>query len=53
MSEEEHRGYRAAVSAQLPVGRPGEAEDIAHAAGYLTENTFVTGTTLYVDGGKR
>ncbi|MEX3104946.1 KR domain-containing protein [Streptomyces sp. V2] len=53
MGEAEHRAYREAVSAQLPVGRPGSAEEVAHSALYLMENTFTTGITLDVDGGKR
>ncbi|WP_063806299.1 SDR family oxidoreductase [Streptomyces kanamyceticus] len=53
MSPEEHAAYRAEVGGRLPVGRPGAAEEVAHAAAYLMENTFTTGTTLDVDGGKR
>lgn len=53
MDEATHRGYRDQVSAQLPLGRPGTAEEVAHSAVYLMENTFTTGTTLDVDGGKR
>ncbi|MYY84976.1 MULTISPECIES: SDR family oxidoreductase [unclassified Streptomyces] len=53
MSPEEHRAYRAEIAEQLPVGRPGTAEEVAHAAAYLMENAFTTGTTLDVDGGKR
>ncbi|AZM54099.1 short chain dehydrogenase [Streptomyces sp. WAC 01529] len=53
MSPEEHRTYREEIAGRLPVGRPGTAEEVAHAAAYLMENTFTTGTTLDVDGGKR
>lgn len=53
MSPDEHHAYREEVSRQLPAGRPGEAGEIAHAALFLMENTFTTGITLDVDGGKR
>jgi glucose 1-dehydrogenase len=37
----------------IPYGRIGEAEDIGKAAVWLAsdESDYVTGTTLYVDGG--
>ncbi|WP_157869234.1 SDR family NAD(P)-dependent oxidoreductase [Streptomyces atriruber] len=53
MNPEEHRAYRDEIAGRLPVGRPGTAEEVAHAAAYLMENAFTTGTTLDVDGGKR
>lgn len=53
MSPAEHRAYREEIAGRLPVGRPGTAEEVAHAAAYLMENSFTTGTTLDVDGGKR
>lgn len=34
-----------------PVGRIGTSEEVAHAVISLLENTFITGTTLLVDGG--
>ena len=39
--------------AKVPLGRPQEPEDIAHAALFLLsdESRFVTGTQLVVDGG--
>jgi NAD(P)-dependent dehydrogenase (short-subunit alcohol dehydrogenase family) len=37
--------------AQHPIGRLGKPEEIAHAIVFLTENDFVTGTSLIVDGG--
>ncbi len=36
----------------LPVGRIGTPAEAAHAALFLAENRFVTGTTLDVDGGQ-
>jgi NAD(P)-dependent dehydrogenase (short-subunit alcohol dehydrogenase family) len=35
------------------VGRIGSPEDLAHAALFLLENRFTTGTALDVDGGER
>ncbi len=35
----------------IPMGRMGEAEDVAQAAGYLACARYVTGETLRVDGG--
>ncbi len=34
-----------------PIGRLGQAEEIAHAIVFLVENEFVTGSTLMIDGG--
>ena len=39
------------VGARLPVGRVGEAEDIAETYLYLMRNRFSTGQTVVVDGG--
>jgi NAD(P)-dependent dehydrogenase (short-subunit alcohol dehydrogenase family) len=39
------------IAEQLPVGRVGEPQDIAQSLLYLISNGFVTGTTLFVDGG--
>ncbi|RAG83066.1 short-chain dehydrogenase [Streptacidiphilus pinicola] len=35
------------------LGRPGRAEEVAHAIGFLVENTYTTGVVLPVDGGAR
>ena len=35
----------------IPLGRMGEAEDVAEAAGYLATAKYVTGEVLRVDGG--
>ena len=37
--------------AKHPIGRLGNPEEIAHAVIFLAENDFVTGTTVFVDGG--
>jgi NAD(P)-dependent dehydrogenase (short-subunit alcohol dehydrogenase family) len=37
--------------AQLPLGRLGRPEEIAHAVLFLMTATYVTGTVLHVDGG--
>lgn len=37
--------------AKHPLGRLGNPEEIAHAVVFLAENDFVTGTTVFVDGG--
>jgi glucose 1-dehydrogenase len=44
---------RARLLDQIPLGRIGRAEDIVGAAVYLAspESDYVTGSTLYVDGG--
>ncbi len=41
------------MAARLPTRRTGTPEDFAHAARFLMENGFVTGTVLEVDGGHR
>jgi glucose 1-dehydrogenase len=45
--------HRARVSAQIPWGRIGRTEDIAGAAVFLasSEADYMTGATIYVDGG--
>ena len=47
--------YREAAAAATPVRRVGQPEDIAAAAAYLCsdEASYVTGQTLYVDGGAK
>ncbi|MEJ5945058.1 3-oxoacyl-ACP reductase FabG [Pseudokineococcus basanitobsidens] len=46
--------YRAAVAERTPVGRIGQPADIAEAVAFLAsdEASYVTGQTLYVDGGQ-
>ena len=49
----EPEAYREAAAAQTPVRRVGYPEDIANAIAFLVgeDASFVTGQTLYVDGG--
>lgn len=49
--EEQRKAFLATVSEQLPVGRIGSPADMANAALYLMQNSFITGTVLHVDGG--
>ncbi|MGI8920750.1 MAG: glucose 1-dehydrogenase [Solirubrobacteraceae bacterium] len=44
---------RAAVESEIPIGRLGQPEEIASAISWLAsgEAAYVTGTTLFVDGG--
>jgi 3-oxoacyl-[acyl-carrier protein] reductase len=51
----EPEAYREAAAAATPVRRVGYPEDIATAAAFLCseEASFVTGQTLYVDGGAK
>jgi glucose 1-dehydrogenase len=46
-------GKRADVEEQIPWGRMGEPQEIAAAVAWLAgdEASYVTGTTLFVDGG--
>lgn len=47
------RETRKAVLDRIPLGRPAEADEIAGAAVYLASDaaSYVTGTTIFVDGG--
>lgn len=51
MSEKAREGMYAQVGGTLPVGRVGEAEDIAQAVIVAMTNGFLTGAVLDVDGG--
>jgi NAD(P)-dependent dehydrogenase (short-subunit alcohol dehydrogenase family) len=53
IGEAANRGRNEAAAAKLPVGRIGNPDDLAHAALFLLENRFTTGTALDVDGGER
>ena len=43
--------YYDGLVAKHPIGRIGKPEEIAHGMVFLSENDFVTGTCLYIDGG--
>lgn len=43
--------YYDGLVARHPIGRLGKPEEIAHGIVFLCENDFVTGTSLYIDGG--
>jgi 3-oxoacyl-[acyl-carrier protein] reductase len=45
---------KASYEQQIPVGRIGQPEDVAHAVLFLAsdEAAFVSGTTIIVDGGQ-
>jgi NAD(P)-dependent dehydrogenase (short-subunit alcohol dehydrogenase family) len=51
MGEAERAALYRDVAAKLPVGRVGEAADIAEAYVYLMGNGYSTGQTIVVDGG--
>lgn len=40
-----------AILNTIPLNRPGQAEDVAGAAVFLAENTYITGQVIHVDGG--
>ncbi len=44
-------GLRAKMLEAIPLRRYGKAEDIAQAAVFLAENTYITGQVIQVDGG--
>lgn len=48
----EHRDAMvAAQSKRIPLGRVAQADEIAHAILFLMSNTYMTGSTLTIDGG--
>lgn len=51
LPEADRAALYAASGAALPVGRVGEAEDLAQTYLYLMTNRYVTGQTFIVDGG--
>ena len=51
--ETQRKAFFTKISEQLPVGRMGSLEDMADAAIYLMQSSFITGTVLHVDGGHR
>ncbi len=52
---QEDETYSNFINSMTPMGRMGEVDDIANAAVYLAsdDSSYVTGLTLYVDGGYR
>ncbi|WNI16063.1 SDR family oxidoreductase [Actinacidiphila sp. ITFR-21] len=51
LPEERRTAMFEAAEARLPVGRVGEAQDIAAAVVFLAGNPYATGSTVFVDGG--
>jgi NAD(P)-dependent dehydrogenase (short-subunit alcohol dehydrogenase family) len=52
-TEEQSRQRKEAFAASVPMGRLGQADEIAHAAVFLAsdDSSFITGAELFVDGG--
>lgn len=46
-----HPNYKERMLSMIPLGRMGEAEEVAEAAAYLATAHYVTGEVLRVDGG--
>lgn len=53
LSDEEKKAYFDKLGKQLPAGRSGTADDVAHAVHFLMTNSFVTGAIIDVDGGQQ
>lgn len=53
MPQEQIEAWSKSIVAQLPLGRPGQADEIAKAAVFLSSDdaSFITGEELKVDGG--
>ena len=53
MTQALNENQQQAILSQIPLGRMGEAEDIANAVAFLTsdEASYITGTVLHVNGG--
>ena len=51
MAEDQREAMYAAAGDKLPVGRVGEAADLAEAYIFLMRQGFATGQSLVVDGG--
>jgi 3-oxoacyl-[acyl-carrier protein] reductase len=41
------------MAAQIPIGRIGMPEEIAHTAAFIFENDYLTGRVIETDGGIR
>jgi len=53
LSTQDRQGLFDSVAASLPVGRVGQADDLADAALSMMGNGFINATVLHVDGGGR
>jgi len=53
LGAEDRQGLFDSVASSLPVGRVGQADDLADAALAMMGNGFINGTVLHVDGGGR
>lgn len=53
MPEEDRRAMFDDFAGRTPVGRNGQAEDVAHAIGALIGNDYISGVVLPCDGGLR
>lgn len=51
MAGEHRESVVASQAKRIPLGRIGRPEEIAHAILFLMSNTYVTGSTLTIDGG--
>ena len=53
MTQALNESQQQAILNQIPLGRMGEAEDIANAVAFLAseEASYITGTVLHVNGG--
>ncbi|PZM10354.1 SDR family oxidoreductase [Rhizobium tubonense] len=53
LPEDQKKGVFAEYAAKTPVGRVGQADDVAKAITFLISNGFMTGHTIVCDGGLR
>lgn len=51
MSENDRKNMFDQLAAKLPVGHVGQAHEVAEAVLLLLKNTFISGQTIYVEGG--
>ena len=50
---DENEALAKKLAARTPLGRLGTPEEVAHVVMTLVENDYITGETIYVDGGQR